>query len=207
MFSCTRSNYSQLRPPYRIATFRVKWELLQRPRYWWGLCPLRELLVSRDLQVGVSCCHVSSLGISILFRRRLRLIIKSEIIPCSFSCSLPAHLCSYPVSPNAHALISFNKSQSAALFQLCERPLLSWSWAQHWLQLKTQSSVLLYHQQEKDLIYWTFKLKTFICLKWDKPGEIECSLVYRSGWVTSQCSSTAPCVKEKALWSICQSEI
>lgn len=28
----------------------MKEELHQSPHYWWGLCPLRELLVSRDLQ-------------------------------------------------------------------------------------------------------------------------------------------------------------
>ncbi len=57
MSSCTRSNYSLPRPPYHIATFRLKEELHPRPHYWWGLCPLRELLVSRDLQVGIARCH------------------------------------------------------------------------------------------------------------------------------------------------------
>ena len=109
------------RPPYHIATFRVKEERHRRPRYWWGLCPLRELLVSRALQVSrchawkhlklrnTACFRWAESGAFLCFDNWVR--NHSSLCELQlFSCPLPAHLPSYPVSSAAHSLISSSES-------------------------------------------------------------------------------------------------
>lgn len=64
----TRCNHTLSRRPHHIAIPRAKEQLPRRPYHWWGLWPLRELLVSRDLQVGVAgwdawmCCILKEMS-------------------------------------------------------------------------------------------------------------------------------------------------
>lgn len=123
MSSCTRFSYSQHRPPYHIATFRVKEEPRQRPRYSWGPYPLRELLASRDLQVSISHCHalINSNFKKCFHEVESRVLCLDNWVR-NHSLQLFLHAtCSYPISSTVHTLISFNKSKSpficAAHFQ------------------------------------------------------------------------------------------
>lgn len=114
--ACVRFSCSLPRPPYHIATLRVSAELHQRLHCWWGPCPLRELLVSRALQVQHTVMHDWLLGCK-KTARTLKLTRGFEISWCSFFFRemrlfgpVPVCLCSYIVSFIGRTLISFSKS-------------------------------------------------------------------------------------------------
>lgn len=144
-----------------------------RPPSWWGLCPLRELRVIRDLQVCALHCHAWK-GLEFLNTAHFILAdcwvlsfdnwVRNhslQLSPRAVTLFLPARPCPYPISSNEYTLISFGASKSpvvcAAHFQFSvavwkgntwghERPLLPWSGAVHWLQ-QTLSALSLLHCQ------------------------------------------------------------